>query len=131
MPPESDGSIKTIGCSLKRLILNEGHFKKIEDAVHRVHRASFLTSELLNLHLRKCIDSEYDSLKNFFDANWILKAFNEVICINGQSRTVVDQMLHETRVHYMMPFEAPSRSGIQQCLLYEGRNIATVAANNV
>ena len=27
MPPESDGSIKTIGCSLKRLILNEGHLR--------------------------------------------------------------------------------------------------------
>ena len=131
MPPESDGSIKTIGCSLKRLVPNEDHLKKIEDGVHRVHRASFLASELLNLHLRKCIDDKDESLKNFFDANWILKAFNEVTCINGQSRTLVDQKLHDTRLQHMMQFETPSRSGIQQCLLYEGRNIATVASNNV
>ena len=56
MPPESDGDIKTVGCSLKKLIPNAIHLREVEDAVHRVHRSCFLAIELLNIHLRVCIE---------------------------------------------------------------------------
>ena len=44
--------------------------------------------------------------------------------------TVVPE-LHETRDLFMPAFKPPDRTSIQQCLLYDARNLATVAATNI
>ena len=130
MPPESDGAnIRTVGCNLEKLIPDKKHLDKIKDAVDRVHRATFYATELLNIHLRVQL-RDGKCLKQFFQANWILNAFNEVTSINGTPRVHVDENLRES-VRLMPSFEPPSRGGIQQCILYECKNIVTVASNNV
>jgi hypothetical protein len=134
MPPESDGSIKTIGCSLKKLIPNAVHLREVEDAVHRVHRACFLAIELLNIHIRVCIEKG-DSMSGFFDRSFVRKAFNEVTKIKdripGDQETVHHDALHDTRMHHMAPFDAPSRSKVDNLLNAAALNIATVAKTNV
>ena len=57
MPPESDGSLRTVGCSLERLIPDDGHLRKIRSAVATVHKATILATELLNMHVRRMLAS--------------------------------------------------------------------------
>ena len=42
----------TVGCRLAHLVPDRTHAAAIEDAVTRVHRATFLATELANLHLQ-------------------------------------------------------------------------------
>ena len=44
---------RTVACSLDPLIPSEEHKAAIRDAVHRVHKATILATELLNLHVRR------------------------------------------------------------------------------
>ena len=83
------------------------------------------------MHLRRCLLKEVTDtdLQHFFDGSWILNAYNEVTL--GKREVKVVQSLRETRERCMPPFVAPDRTGIQQCLLYDARNLATVAATGV
>ena len=80
MPPTSDGDdIRTVGCSLERLIPDATHLQKIRDAVTATHRATILASELLNIHMRRLLQEDpLCDLSCFFDSNWLLNAYNEV-----------------------------------------------------
>ena len=49
MPPTSDG-LRTVGCSLEKLIPDAAHLDKLRDAVERTHKIAILTSELVNMH---------------------------------------------------------------------------------
>ena len=130
MPPESDGDKRTVGCALSKLIIHEHHLIKIKEAVLSTHKATLLASELLNLHIRRCLEEDPTSdLSHVFTRNWILNAYNEVT--SGRKKVRLIPELHETREHYMPPFIPPSRLGIQQCLLYDAENMATVASNNI
>lgn len=51
MPPTSDGDIRTVGCSVAKLIPDAEHLKLIREAVTRVHKATIFATELLNLHI--------------------------------------------------------------------------------
>jgi hypothetical protein len=129
MPPESDG-IRTIGCSVSKLIPNEEHLVKIQGAVAATHKATILATELLNIHLRRCLEEDpYQDFSCFFDRTWLLNAYNEVTY--GSRKVKVVEALRYSRDTYMPYFDAPERTGIQQCLLYDAGNLATVAATNV
>ena len=57
MPPFSDGDeVRTVGCSLEKLIPDPTHLHKIRDAVAVTHKATILASELLNMHIRRLLD---------------------------------------------------------------------------
>ena len=128
MPPASDG-VRTVGCALQKLVPDMNHLRAIQDAVCAVHKANVLATELLNLHLRRCLSGEATTdLKNFFNSNWLLNAYNEV---TTGSKVKIDQQLRATREALMPQFVAPSRLGRSQCLKYDARNLATVAATNV
>lgn len=49
----------------------------------------------------------------------------------GKRKVKVVESLRETYDSCMPPFSPPDRTGIQQCLLYDARNLATVAATGV
>jgi hypothetical protein len=131
MPPNSDGtSVRTVGCSLSRLIPDEAHLRALQDAVHRVHKSTLLATELLNLHLRRTLEENPSAdLKCFFTQNWVMKAYNEVTAGTGTTKDDVE--LSETKKKWMPGFEAPDRTGIQACLLADAKNLVTVASNNV
>ena len=129
MPPESDG-VTTVGCSLIKLVPDASHLRAIQDAVLSTHRATILATQLLNVHLRRCLvgDAKTD-LACFFNGSWLLNAYNAVSV--GGGKACVTPELEETKRCHMPHFTPPSRAGIQQCMLYDARHLATVAANNV
>lgn len=132
MPSTSDGKedVRTVGCALKKLILNPAHLLKIQDAVTVAHKATILASELLNMHIRRVLDTNPDAdLSCCFNSNWLLNAYNEVTV--GKRKVKVDADLRATREACMPPFFPPDRTGVSQCLLYDARNLATVAATGV
>tara|TARA_B100000945_G_scaffold304075_1_gene289217 strand:+ start:818 stop:2743 length:1926 start_codon:yes stop_codon:yes gene_type:complete len=129
MPPESDG-IRTVGCSLVKLVPCAEYLNKIQDAVAATHKATILATELLNIHLRKCMQDNPDQdLAHFFNGSWLLNAYNEVT--HGKRKVTIVPELRNTRDLLMPTFQPPDRAGIQQCLLYDARNLATVAATNI
>eukprot|EP00966_Prymnesium_polylepis_P323456 7379644-Prymnesium_polylepis.1 len=126
MPPSSDG-VRTVGCALSRLVPDAAHLAAIRGSVLSVHKATILATEFLNMHLRRCLNGEADTdLASFFDGSWILNAYNEISA--GKRAVKVVPSLRETRDECMPSFSPPDRTGIQQCLLYDARNLATVAA---
>ena len=131
MPPTSDGDeVRTIGCSLKKLVPDPSHLHKIRDAIAVTHKATILASELLNMHIRRKLDADPNAdLSCCFNANWLLNAYNEVTV--GKRNVKVDAELRITRDACMPPFFPPDRTGATQCLLYDARNLATVAATGV
>jgi hypothetical protein len=128
MPPTSDG-VHTVGCALEKLIPDADQLKAIQEAVASTHKTTILATELLNIHLRRVIDDPDEDLSCFFNGSWLLNAYNEVTI--GKCKVKLVAELHKTMEMYMPSFSAPHRSGIQQCLLYDARNLATVAANQV
>lgn len=135
MPPESDGDADkhtTTPCELSKFIPNVCHLTKIQDAVKRVHDATFLAMELLNLHLRVCLQDPSKDLTCFFEekGNWLLKAFN-VVTHDPRAKAALDADLVATRDAVMPPFVPPSRNGVQQCHIYACRNLAAIARTNV
>jgi hypothetical protein len=128
MPPTSDG-IRTVGCSLEKLLPDVGHLDAIRQAVASTHKATILASELLNMHLRRLLHTRDVDLSCFFNASWLLNAYNEVTI--GKRKVKVDEDLHQTLEKHMPSFSPPDRTGIQQCLLYDARNLATVASTSI
>lgn len=129
MPPDSDG-VRMVGCSIDKLVPDRGHLSKIRDAVKATHKATVLATELLNLHLRKCLaEDPNQDFGYLFNGSWLLNAYNEVT--HGKRKVKIESSLRDTRDKYMPEFLAPDRTGIQQCMLYDARNLATVAATNV
>ena len=129
MPPTSDG-VRTVGCSLEKLVPLPEHIDRIRSAVSATHKATILATELLNMHLRKCLEQDpTQDLSSFFNGSWLLNAYNEVTY--GKRSVKVVPELRATKMEYMPHFNAPDRTGIQQCLLYDARNLATVAATTI
>ncbi|KAL1522777.1 hypothetical protein AB1Y20_017749 [Prymnesium parvum] len=95
----------------------------------RASGATILASQLLNLHVRRCLDERQGAgLEDVFSATWIYKVFNEVT--SGKGRPAVVAELRDTTERFMPAFNPVDRTGLQQILLYECRNLAAVAANN-
>ena len=123
------GRTYTVGCSFDKLIPDEAHRTALRDAVSRVHKSTILATELLNLHVRRCIESGTGDLEVIFHSNWLLNAYNEVS--RGKSTTRVDDELRRTCDMYMPPFVPVDRQGLTQTFAYECRNLAAVGSTNV
>ena len=106
--------VRTVGCALKRLVPDAGHLDALRQAVASTHKSTFLATELLNLHLRRVLAAENDAadddaLRCFFDANWLMNAYNEVTVAAKASRAKVEPALRATLEQCMPPFAPPVR----------------------
>lgn len=128
MPPSSDG-IRTVGCRLDRLVLDDGHLQAIRHAVNRVHKATILVTELLNMHIRRCLELRIPIDEHIFQGNWIMKAYY-LVTIGGRE-PIHDSALQATCVAYMPTFDPPRRDGLTQVLKYDADNLGTVGKTNV
>ena len=82
MPPSSDGLTYTVGCRLDKFIISKVHLEAIQEAVTQVHTATFLASELANLHVRRLLQNGETDLEHLFSTNWLYNPYNEVyVCI--------------------------------------------------
>lgn len=88
MPPESDGhDVRTVGCSLEKLVPDPAHLERIRGCVLRVHKATTLLAELVNLHVRAQLDADPDAdLSCCFKANWLVGAYNAVTSGKGGAK---------------------------------------------
>ena len=127
MPPTSDGT-RTVACSFHKLIPDEAHKALLLDAIERVHASTILATELLNMHVRRCIRDGVD-MNDVMSANWLLNAYNLVTAGKGAPKDVPE--LRASKEECMPAFAPPSRAGLTQLSMYECRNLAAVAAINV
>ena len=124
---------------MRKLMLHEEDVDVIEGAVHRVHQIVILGTELANLLLRRWVElGKVSKLAKLFDANFLCKLFNAVSSGSGKqtSYAELDDVFDVLQNHMFLKKEdkmiqLPSRQGLTQCLAYEARSLATVAANNV
>ena len=123
------GRTYTVGCSFEKLVPDECHKQTIRDAVSRTHRATILATELLNLHVRRCIEEhDGEGLELVLSSNWLINVYYEVT-LGKASRVVED--LRYTKDICMPSFEPVDRKGLTQILMYECINLAAVAQNNI
>lgn len=108
MPPTSDG-IRTVGCSLQKLVPDAGHLDAIQKAVASTHKATFLATELLNMHMRRMLVVPDADVSVFFNANWLLNAYNEVTVVKRKVKRVEE--LHETLDSCMLPLSLRAMGG--------------------
>lgn len=130
MAPDPGGRCYTVGVSFERLIPDERHKTVIRDAVERVHKATIYATELVNIHIRRCFQERSGKgIESVFDSNWLYNVYNEVTSGKGSPKVVPE--LRESKERFMPDFVPVDRTGLLQILLYECRNLATVASNNV
>ena len=123
-----DPGNRTVGAALSKAVPDANHQRYIETAVNRVHEATIRTSELLNIHIRRCIRDNV-ILEQIFQGNWIMKAFYEVTYSNGKNADL-DPELSES-MKFMPEFRKCNRNGLTQLMLANANLLATTAHNNV
>ena len=69
MSPDSDGNERTIPFNLEKAIPDRQVVKDIRKAISRVHEASIYASELVNIHIRKELETKGTCPAFVFDNN--------------------------------------------------------------
>ena len=126
MPEESDGFTVCIG--LRKVIPDAVYVRAIEDAVTRVHRITFDATELLALHVTRCLESNIPLPK--IDANYIKMVMMEVSSGKGQ-RAKVDDELAKTRTLCMDTLVPVCRQRLDQLLMAQSISLAASVQTNV
>ena len=126
---DADVCVRTVGCRLDKLIIDPTVVDDIREIVKRVHHATVFATELLNLHLRRALRDDLP-LRQFFDKNWLVKAFYEVT-VGSTNRAQRDAGLTATCDAWMSPHSKPSRDGMHQLYMANCNMLATCAKNNV
>ena len=112
-----EGNIRTVGCSISKLILNEDHLQSIREVVLSTHKATILVSELLNIHIRRMLEENPDSdLQCCFQPNWLSQAYNGVTKAAKISTTKIDKRLQETLQSIPYAFLFPATSVLHHTL---------------
>lgn len=125
------GETRSIKCQLRKVVRLPTHIDRILDAVERVNEATLLASELLNLHLRRCLDAEDASgIARIFDANWTKQAWIAV----SSSRGRVDAPLAASRAAQIAlhtDHRVVDATGVDQIFKAEADKFVATASTNV
>ena len=129
MPPDSDGKGCFVVCGeLHKAVPNAASLKVIQDAVHRVHRIVLDTTELMALHLSRCLESNI--LLPHVDASWIKMLMMEVSEGNGKRKRHDDNV--STTVQTCMPaIKRTDRKGLDNILMAESISLAACFSTNL
>ena len=123
MPPESDGKGSFVICTdLHKVAPSAVHLKIIQEAVHRVHRIVLDATELMALHLSRCLESGI--VLPIIDANWIKMLMMEVSEGNGK-RKRVDSEVSKTIEECMPALKRTDRKNLDNIMMEESRSLAT------
>ena len=121
--------LKLANADALALMFNAQHIADICKAVERVHRATVHLYELLNVHVRASLERDGTCPREVFDANALVKAFQDVTSLHGDARAPAS-FLADAFAH-VPDFERVPRQGLTQVLTYAAGGIATCAKNNV
>ena len=127
MAPDSDGT-RTVACRLEKWLPDAGMVMDVRTAVLRVHEATIHATHLLNLHIRRCIESNV-AFDRIFDHNWILNVFYEVT--SSSTSPASDPELSKTAAECMPSFNKPPRNGINHVMHYNARRRARVQSPSI
>jgi hypothetical protein len=128
MPEESDGAGFTVCASLRKVMPDAAHVRVIEDAVERVHRITIDATELLTLHITRCL--EQNVALPVIDQNFVKMTMMEVSKGRGE-RKKVDAELEKTRTLFMPSLQPVDRQRIDQLLMTQSISIAASFCTNV
>ena len=128
-----DSQQRTFAQSCKTLLPNAIHLEKVQDAVVRMNKIRMLASELLTLHIQRCLNHSIPLPK--FTQTWCKQLFKEVSRVTkGYERDTSqtdDAELTQTNHLYMKDIEKPSRSYMSQMLNGEAILLKTVIETNI
>ena len=119
---ESDTNLsgcKVVATRLERCVPDQSHIQLIQDAVKRVHRIVIDGTELIALHLTRCLQQNLEL--PYVDAAWAKVAMMEVSMTTGKEkkRSRVDDALATTRCEYMPTFAPTDRVAVDNILMAE------------
>ncbi len=123
-----DNSESVIATHLNRCMCDPTHRTLIRDAVERTHRIVTDGTELIALHLTRCLQAGV--MPPHVDANWVKCVFMEVSAGKGK-RTRTDNDLAETRTRLMTAQSATSRQSLDQVLMAEAKSYAATFNTNL
>ena len=129
MPPDSDGKgCFVVGTELRKVVPDAEHLTKIQDAVHRVHRIVLDATELMALHLSRCLESNIALPR--VDASWIKNLMMEVSEGNGK-RKRVDANVSATVETYMPELKRTNRKQLDNIMMAESNSLAACFNTNL
>ena len=132
MAPDPGGAY-TVHCSFERAVVAAAHRTAIRDAVQRVHAATFLATELLNLYVRDRVENHGgEGMERLCEPNWLVKAYYQVTDGGGRGgAAALDPALDAVYTAHMAGAPLPKREGLTQTMKFECINLAAVASTNV
>jgi len=135
-----DGEIEVHDChqrtfsqSCETLLPNALHLEKVQDAIVRMNRIRMLASELLVMHIHRCLNNDISLPK--FTQTWCKQLFKEVsVVTEGHSKDTSatdDPELSKTMNLHMKDVAKPSRSHMSQMLAGEATLFKAVIITNI
>ena len=121
----------TVTCALAKAVPDAAHIEAIRAAVARVHKCTFLATDLLNLYVRERLElHDGTGLENIFKQNWLMNAYNAVS--RGAQKPKIDAAVQAVFNKHMDSLVVPvDRAKIAQALAYECLSLATTGQTNV
>lgn len=99
LSPEKDLTVK---CSLKRFLLHDGALlQRVNDAVHRMNGIITETYHLLNLHLRRLIETSLPLPT--INETWLRQFTYAVSSLKGKDTIPEDESIRETYDNLYLP----------------------------
>lgn len=121
---------RCVATSLERVVFRDDHVRIIRDAVERVHRITIDATELMSLHVTRCLENEHRMALPSLDRDWVKMVMIEVSHGKGK-RTRTDESLSETRATLMPTLKPVDRSKLDQLLMTQAISIATSVRTNL
>ena len=129
MPPTSDGVACHVVCArLRSVVADEAHVHAIEDAVKRIHHMTFHATELVSLHLARCLENGVPLPS--VDQDFYKMALMEVTSGNGK-RSRVDEELSTTARTHMPGLQPVMRKGLDQMMMAQAISLGTTFKTNL
>lgn len=129
MPDDDYEKCKVVAVQLKKLIPNAVHRSLISRDVIRLHRIVIDTTELMSLHITRCLEKELPL--PIVDQNYYKLAMMEVTCAKKDQRRKVDDELHRTRTLCMSSLQPVSRQGLDQLMMAQSISLASSFRTNI
>ena len=127
---DKNDPVRVVGCQLHKIVRTEAHLTALRDGVERVHRVTVLATELLNLHLRRCLERG-DPLPDVFSGNWAYQAWVAVSTMNGKVNATLQASHTAQQTLHGNAWTGVSGARAAQLFVLAANQYTTVAATNV